>query len=118
MAHKDKAMSDISYNPNDGLEVYSNPTVHTCPNEYTARPNSLPSQRLYFAQYPIESTRQRHRCRHQVHRVIFAKCSTWQIVCRVLVTLGKKPVSNSVSLIVFSEYMSLEVLIHVHVHAQ
>lgn len=48
--------------------------------------------------------------------MIFAECSTWQIVCRVLVTLGKKPVSNSVSLIVFSEYMSLEVLIHVHVH--
>jgi hypothetical protein len=30
MAHKGKAMYDVTYNPEDGLEVYNNPTIHIC----------------------------------------------------------------------------------------
>jgi hypothetical protein len=32
MAHKSKAMSDVTYNPNDGPEAYSNPAVYN-PND-------------------------------------------------------------------------------------
>jgi hypothetical protein len=36
MAHKGKAMSDVTYNPEDGPEAYNNPTIHSRLNEYTA----------------------------------------------------------------------------------
>jgi hypothetical protein len=36
MAHKGKATSDVTYNPDDGLEAYSNPTVYIRLSEYTA----------------------------------------------------------------------------------
>jgi hypothetical protein len=36
MANKGKAMSDVTYNPEDGPEAYSNPTVYSCLSEYTA----------------------------------------------------------------------------------
>jgi hypothetical protein len=36
MAHKGKAMSDITYNPDDGPEVYNNPIVYSRLQEYTA----------------------------------------------------------------------------------
>ena len=36
MAHKGKAMSDVDYNPNDGLEAYSNATIHNRLSEYTS----------------------------------------------------------------------------------
>jgi hypothetical protein len=36
MAYKGKAMSDITYNPDDGPEAYSNPTVYSRLHEYTA----------------------------------------------------------------------------------
>jgi hypothetical protein len=36
MAHKGKATSDVSYNPDDGPEAYSNPTVYSRLSEYTA----------------------------------------------------------------------------------
>ena len=35
MAHKGKAMSDVIYNPEDGPEAYSNPTVYSRLSEYT-----------------------------------------------------------------------------------
>jgi hypothetical protein len=35
MAHKGKAMSDVTYNPDDGPETYSNPTVYSRLSEYT-----------------------------------------------------------------------------------
>jgi hypothetical protein len=35
MAHKDKVMPDVTYNPKDGTEAYNNPIVHSCLNEYT-----------------------------------------------------------------------------------
>jgi hypothetical protein len=34
MAHKGKATSDVSYNPNNGPKAYNNPTVHTRLSEY------------------------------------------------------------------------------------
>jgi hypothetical protein len=34
MAHKGKATSDVSNNPADPPEAYSNPSVHTCITEY------------------------------------------------------------------------------------
>jgi hypothetical protein len=34
MAHKGKATSDVSYNPDNGPEAYNNPTVHTRLGEY------------------------------------------------------------------------------------
>lgn len=43
--------------------------------------HSPPSQRLYFAKYLIESTRQNCRCQHRVHPAIFDECDTRQI-CR------------------------------------
>jgi hypothetical protein len=36
MANKGKAMSDVTYNPEDGPEAYSNPAVYSCLSEYTA----------------------------------------------------------------------------------
>jgi hypothetical protein len=36
MAHQGKATSDITYNPNDGPEAYSNPTVYSRLSEYNA----------------------------------------------------------------------------------
>jgi hypothetical protein len=36
MAHKDKATSDVTYNPEDGLEANNNPNVHIRLSEYTA----------------------------------------------------------------------------------
>jgi hypothetical protein len=35
MAHNGKVMSDVTYNLNDGPEVYSNPIVYTQLSEYT-----------------------------------------------------------------------------------
>jgi hypothetical protein len=36
MAHKGKATSDVTYNPDDGPEVYSNPAVYSRLHDYTA----------------------------------------------------------------------------------
>jgi hypothetical protein len=36
MAHKGNAKSDVTYNPNDRPEAYSNPTVYSRLSEYTA----------------------------------------------------------------------------------
>jgi hypothetical protein len=36
MAHKGKATSDVTYNPDDGLEAYSNPAVYSRLHNYTA----------------------------------------------------------------------------------
>jgi hypothetical protein len=36
MAHKDKATSAVTYNPNDELEAYNNPAVHSHLSEYIA----------------------------------------------------------------------------------
>jgi hypothetical protein len=36
LAHKGKARADIDYNPEDGPEAYSNPSVHTRLTEYTS----------------------------------------------------------------------------------
>jgi hypothetical protein len=36
MAHKGKATSDVTYNPNDGPEAYSDPAVYSCLHDYTA----------------------------------------------------------------------------------
>ena len=35
MAHKDKAMSDVSFNLEDPPEAYTNPSVHSRISEYT-----------------------------------------------------------------------------------
>ena len=35
MAHKGKAKSDVSYNPDDPPSAYSNATVHSCLSQYT-----------------------------------------------------------------------------------
>jgi hypothetical protein len=37
IAHKGKATSDVTYNPNDGPEAYRNPTVFSRLSEYTSR---------------------------------------------------------------------------------
>ena len=36
MAHKGKATSDVTYNPDDGPEAYTNPAIHSRLSEYTA----------------------------------------------------------------------------------
>jgi hypothetical protein len=41
MAHKGKATSDVSYNPEDLPEAYNNPSVYTRINEYTSAIRSL-----------------------------------------------------------------------------
>jgi hypothetical protein len=41
MAHKGKVTSDVSYNPTDSPETYTNPTVYTRINEYTSVVRSL-----------------------------------------------------------------------------
>jgi hypothetical protein len=37
MAHKGKVTSDVSYNPEDPPEAYTNVTVHTRLSEYMSR---------------------------------------------------------------------------------
>jgi hypothetical protein len=41
MAHQVKATSDVSYNPEDSVEVYSNLSVHTRLTEYTSVARSV-----------------------------------------------------------------------------
>jgi hypothetical protein len=41
MAHKGKATSDVSYNPEDPPEVYTNASVHTRLSEYTSAARSV-----------------------------------------------------------------------------
>jgi hypothetical protein len=41
MAHKGKATPDVSYNPKDPPEMYTNLTVYTRINEYTSAARSL-----------------------------------------------------------------------------
>jgi hypothetical protein len=36
MTHKGKATSDVTYNPDDGPEAYTNPAIHSHLSEYTA----------------------------------------------------------------------------------
>jgi hypothetical protein len=36
MAHKGKATSDVTYNPDDGPEAYTNPTIYSRLHDYTA----------------------------------------------------------------------------------
>jgi hypothetical protein len=36
MAHKGKATSDVTNNPDDGPEAYNNSTVYNCHHDYTA----------------------------------------------------------------------------------
>jgi hypothetical protein len=36
MAHKGKVTSDVTYNPDDGLEAYSNPAIYSHLHDYTA----------------------------------------------------------------------------------
>jgi hypothetical protein len=37
MAHKGKATSDVTYNPDDGPEAYSNPAVYSLLHDYTVK---------------------------------------------------------------------------------
>jgi hypothetical protein len=46
MAHKGKAMSDVTYNPDGGPEVYSNPAIYSRLSEYTAM-----TQEVYGSDY-------------------------------------------------------------------
>jgi hypothetical protein len=41
MAHKSKAMSDISFSQTDPPEAYSNPSIHTRIHDYTAMGKAL-----------------------------------------------------------------------------
>ena len=41
MAHKGKAMSDVSFNLEDPPEAYTNPSVYSCISEYTEVARSL-----------------------------------------------------------------------------
>jgi hypothetical protein len=41
MSHKGKTTSDISYNPEDPPEVYTNASVHTHLSEYTSVARSV-----------------------------------------------------------------------------
>jgi hypothetical protein len=41
MSHKGKVTSDVSYNPKDPPEAYTNASVHTRLSEYTAMARSV-----------------------------------------------------------------------------
>jgi hypothetical protein len=41
MAHKGKVTSDVTYNLDDGPEVYSNPAVYSRLHDYTAMPQEV-----------------------------------------------------------------------------
>jgi len=45
MAHKGKATSDVTYNPDDGPEAYTNPAIHSRLSEYTAMAKDRGRQR-------------------------------------------------------------------------
>ena len=36
MAHNGTAKSDVTYDPEDLLEAYNNPTIHSCLSEYNS----------------------------------------------------------------------------------
>ena len=41
MSHKGKATSDVSFNPDDPPEAYSNPSIHTRVSDYTSTARSV-----------------------------------------------------------------------------
>jgi hypothetical protein len=41
MTHKGKATPDVTYNPNDGPKVYSNPAVYNRLSKNTAKPQEV-----------------------------------------------------------------------------
>jgi hypothetical protein len=43
MAHKGKAMSDVTYNPDDGPDAYTNPAVYTAMAQEVHGPDYDPS---------------------------------------------------------------------------
>ena len=63
----------------------------------------LPS--VGFSSRPIENTRQRDVCRHCRCRVLFAKCYTQQIFCRVFFGLCRVPVAQGKLTVSGGEYM-------------
>jgi hypothetical protein len=50
MAHKGKATSDITYNPDDGPEAYSNPAVYSRLSEYTTM-----AQEVHWPDYDLRT---------------------------------------------------------------
>jgi hypothetical protein len=44
MAHKGKATSDVSYNPEDPPSAYTNPTIHSRLNQYTEMARAVHGQ--------------------------------------------------------------------------
>jgi hypothetical protein len=54
MAHKGKAASDVTYNPDDGPEAYTNPTVYNRLHDYTAMAQEVHGPDYDLSTEPID----------------------------------------------------------------
>jgi hypothetical protein len=54
MTHKCKATSDVTYNPDDGPEAYTNPAIYSRLHDYTAMAQEVHGQNMIRA--PSRST--------------------------------------------------------------
>jgi hypothetical protein len=74
MAHKGKATSDVTYNPDDGPEAYTNPTVYSCLHDYTAM-----AHEVHGLEYDPSTEQIDPRCAHEGRR----RQETWAVLdCR------------------------------------
>jgi hypothetical protein len=71
MAHKGKAMSDITYNPDDGPEAYDNPAIYSCLHDYTAM-----AQEVHGPEYDPRTEQIDPRCPHEGRR----RQETWAVM--------------------------------------
>jgi hypothetical protein len=54
MAHKSKATSDVTYNPDDGPEAYTNPAVYSRLHDYTAMAQEVNDPDYDLSTEPID----------------------------------------------------------------
>jgi hypothetical protein len=74
MAHKGNATSDVTYNPDDGPETYTNPAVYNRLHDYTAM-----AQEVHGPDYDPSNRADRPRCAHEGQR----RQETWAVLdCR------------------------------------
>jgi hypothetical protein len=74
MAHKGKATSDVTYNPDDGPEAYTNPAVYSRLHDYTAM-----AQEVHGPEYDPSTEQIDPRCAHKGRR----RQATWMVLdCR------------------------------------
>ena len=83
----------------------------SAPSHYFFRRASVLALGKVFAECPIENTWQNDICRHYRCCVLFAKCYTRQILCRVFYGLCRVPMAHGKATVFGSEY-SFPYMVH------